>query len=353
MKANHYPKALDLLQALIETPSFSGEEEVTASLMEAWLTEEGIKTNRLRNNIWAVNKYFDASKPSVLLNSHHDTVKPNKGYSRDPFKAKIENGKLYGLGSNDAGGCLVALLALFNHYYSAENLSYNLILAATAEEENSGPNGITVLLPHLPEISFALVGEPTQMKMAIAEKGLMVIDAVAKGVSCHAAHENTENAIYKAMQDIQWIEQFQFPLESDLLGKVKMTVTQIQAGGQHNVVPADCHFVIDVRVNECYQNKALFALIDQHTNSELKARSFRLNSSSIGRQHAFVKCGLSLGLSTYGSPTLSDQALINCPSLKMGPGNSSRSHAADEFLELNELEEGINTYIKLFENFLK
>jgi acetylornithine deacetylase len=345
-------KAIKLLKALIETPSFSKEENETALLIEKWLVEFNIKTNRYKNNVWATNKYFDSNKPSILLNSHHDTVKPNKGYTNNPFEAKEVDGKLYGLGSNDAGGCLVSLMAIFVHYYDQENLEYNLILAATAEEEISGKNGIASLLEWLPPIDFAVVGEPTEMNLAIAEKGLMVIDAYASGISGHAAHENTENAIYNALEDINWIRTYQFPKVSDTLGKVKMNVTQINAGSQHNVVPAECHFVIDVRINDHYKNREVFDIIKQNTKSKIEARSFRLNSSSISINHPIVKAGIELGRNTYGSPTISDQALLSVPSIKLGPGKSFRSHSANEFIEISEIEEGINLYINIFNKIL-
>jgi acetylornithine deacetylase len=346
------PKAIELLKQLIQTQSFSKEEGLTASLIEKWLADFNIKTNRNQNNVWVTNKYFDTDKPSILLNSHHDTVKPNKAFTNNPFESKVVDGKLYGLGSNDAGGCLVSLMAVFIHYYEQENLQYNLILAATAEEEISGKNGIASLLELLPLIDFAVVGEPTEMNLAIAEKGLMVIDGYADGISGHAAHENTENAIYNAIEDINWIRNYQFPKESATLGKVKMSVTKINACSQHNVVPAECHFVIDVRVNDAYQNEHVFDVIKQKTKSKMKARSFRLNSSFINENHPIVKAGIELGRKTYGSPTISDQALLSCPSLKLGPGKSSRSHSADEFIEIAEIEEGINIYINIFNKIL-
>ena len=347
-----HEKATELLKKLITTQSFSGEEDQTALLIIQYLESFGIKTNRIKNNVWATNKHFDSSKPSILLNSHHDTVKPNKGYTNDPFDAKVEDGKLYGLGSNDAGGCLVSLLSLFAHFYESENLKYNLIIAATAEEESSGTNGLRSILEDLPPFEFAVVGEPTQMQLAIAEKGLLVIDGYAPGKAGHAAHENTENAIYNALEDIQWIKSYAFPKVSEVLGKVKMSVTQINAGSQHNVVPADCHFVMDVRVNEHYSNQEVFAIIDQHTKSRMEARSFRLNSSSIPLDHPIVQAGIALGRSTYGSPTLSDQANLSCPSLKLGPGDSTRSHQANEYIYLSEIEEGVDIYIKLFKTIL-
>ena len=319
--------AIDLLKSLISTPSFSGEEAQTAKIIASWLTKNGVEINRHKNNVWATNKYFDQNKPTVLLNSHHDTVKPNKAYTNNPFESKIENGKLYGIGSNDAGGCLVSLMSTFVHFYSQKDLKYNLVLAATAEEENSGPNGLNNLQKILPEITFAVIGEPTEMQISVSEKGLLVIDAFASGIAGHAAHENTENAIYNAMQDIDWIRNYTFPKTSPTLGNVKMSVTQINAGEQHNVVPANCHFVIDVRTNEYYTNQEIFEIFDANTKSELKARSFHLNSSSISLDHPIVQAGISLGKKTYGSPTLSDQAVLTCPSLKLGPGVSARSHS--------------------------
>lgn len=351
--ASLFNNALKLLKRLIETPSFSGEEGLTAELISNWLLEYGISANRSHNNIWATNRHFTPTKPTILLNSHHDTVKPNKAYHNDPFEPNIKNGKIFGLGSNDAGGCLVSLLALFIHFYERNNLSYNFIFAATAEEENSGAKGLSSLLQQLPVIEFAIVGEPTGMHLAIAEKGLLVIDGCATGKSGHAAHDNSKNAIYHALDDINWIRTFQFPEESDVLGQVKMTVTQINAGDQHNVVPGTCHFVVDVRINEHYTNREIYNIINAHTKSTLTARSFRLNSSSISMNHPFVQAGINLKRKTYGSPTLSDQALLNCPSLKIGPGDSARSHIADEFIYLHEIKEGIDLYIDLFNEFFK
>lgn len=347
-----YNSAITLLHNLIQIPSFSGEEEDTASLISDWLENHGITFHRQANNIWATNDHCDPSKPTILLNSHHDTVRPNKAYTNDPFQAIIDGNKLYGLGSNDAGGCLVSLLASFAFFYRKENLKYNLLIAATAEEENSGPNGISSLLPNLPIIDFAIVGEPTEMQLAIAEKGLLVIDGYAPGKAGHAAHSNTDNAIYNALDDINWIRNYQFPKVSEVLGAVRMSVTQINAGQQHNQVPASCHFVVDVRVNEHYSNEEIYQYLNAHTRSELKARSFRLNSSSIPEGHPIVKAGIALGHQTYGSPTLSDQALLSCPSLKMGPGVSARSHSANEFVLLSEIGEGIKGYIELLEKII-
>ncbi|MCF8275721.1 MAG: M20 family metallo-hydrolase [Flavobacteriales bacterium] len=345
-------EAIQLLKQLIATPSFSGEENGTADLIQDWLKDHGVETERLGNNVWALNAHFDVAKPTILLNSHHDTVKPNKAYTRDPFLAQEEAGTLYGLGSNDAGGCLVSLLATFLHFYERKELKYNLLIAASAEEENSGANGISSLLPLLPPIACGVVGEPTSMNMAVAEKGLMVIDGTASGTAGHAAHENADNALYNALDDINLIRHFAFPKVSESSGKVKATVTQIEAGQQHNVVPAACKFVVDVRVNEHYTNQEVFEILNSLTKSELKARSFRLNSSSIANDHPLVKAGLALGRKTYGSPTLSDQALMAFPTVKMGPGESTRSHQADEFVLLSEIEEGISLHIQLLEKLL-
>ncbi len=347
-----YAKAIDLLKALIQTPSFSCEEAKSAELLQEGLKGFAIESKRHKNNVWATNKYFNPAKPSILINSHHDTVRPNKGYINDPFEANIEAGKLYGLGSNDAGASLVSLMALFVHFYPRSDLKYNLVLAFSAEEENSGKNGMRSLLEVLPKFDFAIVGEPTEMHMAIAEKGLLVLDGYAQGISGHAAHENTENPIYKAMEDINWIQEYDFPKVSSSLGKVKMSVTQIEAGEQHNVVPAVCHFVVDIRVNEHYSNQEVYEYIDAHTKSKMIARSFHLNSSSIDVNHPFVLAGIKHGRSLFGSPTMSDQAFLNCPSLKMGPGKSSRSHSADEYVLLREIEEVIDLYIKIMNEII-
>lgn len=339
---------LQLLQKMIATPSFSREENLTADLLAAFLLDKGVaEVHRQQNNVWAYNLHFDPAKPTILLNSHHDTVKPNSAYTRDPFSPDIEQGKLYGLGSNDAGASVVALTAAFLHFYPMEDLKYNLCLALTAEEEVSGQNGIESILPQLGELSFAIVGEPTQMQMAIAERGLMVLDCVAHGRAGHAARDEGDNAIYHALQDIEWFRTYRFPKESELFGPVKMSVTIISAGTQHNVVPAECRFTVDVRVCDRYTNEEVLAVVREHVQSEVFPRSLRLKPSYIDPSHPIVVAGTALGRKTFGSPTTSDQALLSIPSLKMGPGDSARSHSADEFVYVEEIEQGIEQYIAM------
>ncbi|GAB3937560.1 M20 family metallo-hydrolase [Mucilaginibacter myungsuensis] len=345
---NHlHQQAISLLQELIRISSFSKEEEETGDVLERFLNKQGVTTHRKMNNIWAWNKHFDAAKPTILLNSHHDTVRPNSGYTRDPFDAAIEDGKLFGLGSNDAGGCLVSLVMVFLHFYEHEDLAYNFCLATTAEEEISGVNGLELIIPELGELAFGIVGEPTQMHLAIAEKGLMVLDCTAHGKAGHAAREEGENAIYKALTDIEWFRNFKFPKESEVFGPVKMSVTIINAGSQHNVVPANCVFTVDVRVTDAYRNEDVLEIIRQHVTSDVKPRSIRLKPSSIPKEHPIVQAGIKLGRTTYGSPTTSDQSLLDIPSLKIGPGDSARSHTADEFVYVDEIREGIDIYIKM------
>lgn len=342
--------AIDLLKDLIEIPSFSGEEETTATRIIAWFTTHNIPYKRDNNNIWATNKSFRESKPTLLLNSHHDTVKPNTGYTKDPFKASVENGKLYGLGSNDAGGALVSLLATFTYYYHQEDLCYNLVFVASAEEENSGPHGLHSILDTIPKIDVAIVGEPTEMQLAIAEKGLVVFDAIVKGTASHAAHPNQDNAIYNSIPVLDWFQKYRFKKTSDVLGDVKMTVTQINAGVQHNAIPAAVNLVIDVRVNDAYTNQEICDILESESPcTSITPRGIRLNSSSIPIEHSLVKAGIALGRKTYGSPTLSDQAVLSCPSLKLGPGKSTRSHTADEFIYISEIEEAVQLYIALLE----
>ena len=345
--------AVALLQSLIETQSFSSEEDGTALLIINWLEEKGITLSRKRNNIYAFNKHYDASKPLLLLNSHHDTVKPNKGYTRDPYNAEIKDGKLYGLGSNDAGASLVGLLTAFVHFYEREGMSHNIVIVASAEEESSGPNGLNSMLEHLPEIDVAIVGEPTLMNLAIAEKGLVVFDAVVKGTAGHAAHIKDNMAIYNVIETLQWFENITFDKVSDTLGATKVTVTQINAGSQHNVVPSQVELVIDVRVNEHYSNQEIADYMVANVPCDtIQPRSLRLNSSRIPKEHKLVQAGIALGRETYGSPTLSDQACLSCPSLKLGIGDSTRSHMADEFVYVHEIEQGIALYIELLEKFL-
>ena len=345
-------KAKQLLMELISTPSFSGEEAGTALLIEEFLKDQQIEYNKVHYNIWARNKYFDLSKPTILLNSHHDTVLPNKGYKKDPFRAELSDGKIFGLGSNDAGGCLVSLMACFAHFYARKDMKYNLILLASAEEENSGDKGIRHMIPIMPDIDFAIVGEPTQMNLAVAEKGLLVLDCYAHGKAGHAAHSKGDNAIYKAMEAIKWFETYKFQKISETLKETKMTVTQVNAGSQHNVVPSVCHFVVDIRVNDLYSNREVLDIVKKNVAIEVKERSLRLNSSSIPRDHDIVKAGIKLGREIYGSPTLSDQSNLSCPSLKLGPGDSLRSHTADEYIYEREIDEGLSLYIRLLENIL-
>jgi acetylornithine deacetylase len=342
-------QTITLLQELISTPSFSREEDKTADIIENFLQKRGIQTFRHGNNIWAKNNYFTERLPTILLNSHHDTVKPVKAWTRDPFSPDIVEDKLYGLGSNDAGGCLVALMATFCNFYN-KKLPFNLVLLASAEEEISGRGGVEAVLSDLPPITVGIVGEPTLTQMAVAEKGLMVMDGIARGKAGHAAREEGINAIYLALEDIERLRNFQFEKKSDLLGAVKMSVTQIEAGTQHNVVPDECRFVVDVRTNECYTNVEIWDIIKQNLKSEITPRSMRLNSSKIALNHPLILRGIELGLTYYGSPTLSDQALMSFPTLKIGPGDSARSHTADEFIFLSEIEAGMKIYTQLLTN---
>jgi len=345
--------AIDLLKELIATPSFSKQEDQTAGILCRFIGERGIVHTRVGNNVFALNKYYDEQKPTILLNSHHDTVKPNPQYTKDPFAPIMEEGKLFGLGSNDAGGCLVSLLAVFHHFYEKENGQYNVIFAATAEEEISGTGGIEYTLPYLPKIDCAIVGEPTQMQMAVAERGLMVLDCVSHGKAGHAARNEGENAIYKALKDISWFSTHQLDKVSPLLGPSKMTVTVIETENKaHNVVPAVCKFVVDTRVNELYSFEEVIGLIKAYVDCEVKPRSTRLRSTSIALDHPLVKAGTSLGRTYYGSPTTSDKALMPFPALKMGPGDSARSHTADEYIFIEEIREGIALYINLLNQVL-
>ncbi len=341
-----YYNAIDLLKKMISIPSFSKEETEVANMIESYIKSKGYNTLRIGNNICVRSSNYNEAKPTILLNSHIDTVKPVSGWIRDPFSATLEGDTLYGLGSNDAGASLVSLMHAF-FLLTEKEQDYNLIFLASCEEEISGKEGVELALKEIPTPAFAIVGEPTGMHPAVAEKGLMVLDCVAKGKSGHAARNEGVNAIYEALQDIEWFKSFQFPKISNLLGSVKMSVTMVNAGTQHNVVPDKCSFVVDVRSNECYTNNELYEIIQKQVKCEVIPRSYRLNSSRIALENPFVERAVILGKQPYGSPTLSDQALMNFPSVKMGPGDSSRSHTADEYINLHEIREAIEYYYKL------
>lgn len=352
MEKNIYTnEAIDLLQQLIAIPSVSREETAAADALAQYLTFKGLQYQRKGNNIWVINNQYNPSKPTILLNAHIDTVKPVDSWQKDPFTATIENDFLYGLGSNDCGGGLVTLLQVYR-YLTQHEQSYNLVYLASAEEEVSGINGIRSVLNQLPVIDVAIVGEPTGMQPAIAEKGLMVVDGYALGKSGHAARNEGINAIYKALADIQWFKDYQFEKVSDLLGPVKMSVTMISAGTQHNVIPEKCHFTVDIRTNEYYSNQEVYQFICQHVSSKLTARSFHLSSSHIDRNHPLIQKCIAMGLQPFGSPTLSDQALMGFPSFKLGPGESKRSHSADEFIKLSEIRNAFDTYVQLLDGMV-
>ncbi len=338
--------AIELLKKLISTESFSRSEEKAADVMESFLQEKGYQTYRKGNNIWIKSSNWDNEKPVILLNSHIDTVKPSSKWTYDPFSPTLEGDVLYGLGSNDAGGPLVSLMSTF-FLLSEKEQPFNYIFAATAEEEVSGVNGVASILEELGTIDLGIVGEPTQMQMAIAEKGLLVLDCEAKGKAGHAARNEGDNAIYKALKDIEWFRTFEFPKVSDLFGPVKMTVSQINAGVQHNVVPDTCNFIVDVRVNEYYSNIEAAKIISNHVACKAIPRSTRLNSSRIPLEHPVVQRGIKIGREYYGSPTTSDQALMSFTTLKIGPGDSARSHTANEFIKISEIKEGIELYYQL------
>lgn len=340
--------AIALLSEMISIESFSREETAVADFLEHYIETKGYVATRKDNNIWLMSPGFDPSRQTILLNSHIDTVKPVAGWKRNPFVPTTENGKLFGLGSNDAGASVVSLLYAF-FYLTQQQQSYNLIFAATAEEEVSGSNGIESVIRELPRIDFAIVGEPTGMQLAVAEKGLMVLDCVSHGVAGHAARDEGENAIYKALKDVEWFSNYKFEKKSDLLGQVKMTVTQIHAGTQHNVVPDKCTFVVDVRSNEMYSNAEILSEIQKNVTCDVQARSTRLSSTATPLEHPVVKRARQLERDIYGSPTLSDQALMPFPSVKMGPGDSARSHTSDEYILLSEIEDAIQIYIALLD----
>lgn len=345
-KAPFFEESVALLSQLIATQSFSREEHETAESIAAFLEQHGAQTHRLMNNVWAFSENYNPEKPTILLNSHHDTVRPNKDWTRNPFEPTIEQGILYGLGSNDAGASLVSLAACFLALRHKE-LPCNIVFAATAEEEIAGKNGVEITVPHLGNITCAIIGEPTTLQMAIAERGLMVLDATVYGKSGHAARTTGINAIEKALPVLEWFRTFSFPKTSTTLGPVKMTVTQIQAGTQHNVIPDRCTFVVDIRLNDCYTHEEIFSIIQEQCGCEIQARSMRLKPSSIAQDHPLVKAAEQHGIMTFASPTMSDQALLSMPSVKIGPGMSERSHTADEFVTLDEINNGIQTYISL------
>lgn len=345
-----YAKYIELLRCMISTPSFSREEENVCNLISIFLSDQGVDVKRFKNNLWAISDGFDLIKPTLLLNSHCDTVKPNGGYTLDPFSADISDGKLYGLGSNDAGASVVSLIAVFCELRSV-SLSHNLVLAITAEEECSGSNGIESLLPQLPKIDVAIVGEPTCMQMAIGERGLLVLDCVAHGISGHAAREEGKNAIYEALKSIEWFQNYRFERVSPLFGEVKMNVTMVNSGTQHNVIPDKCTFVVDIRVPEIYTFKEVLNTIKENVTCDFAPRSTRLNPSKIDPTHPLVMAGKALGRTTYGSPTTSDAALLKgIPTLKMGPGDSARSHSANEFIYISEIQNAIPLYIQMIKS---
>jgi acetylornithine deacetylase len=338
--------AVELLSELISTPSVSRDEKAAADVLQRKIKEWRLPCKRIGNNL-IVAKRLSKKKPTMLLNAHIDTVKPVETWTRDPFVPTIEDGKLYGLGANDCGGGLVSLLQVYRILSEEKDIPYNIIYVASCEEEVSGQNGFSAVLPELPPIDVAIVGEPTGMNPAIAEKGLMVIDGVAHGKSGHAARNEGVNAINEVLDDLQWLRDYQFRKVSPFLGETRATVTVVHAGTQHNVIPDKVEFVIDVRTNEYYQNEFVFAFLQKHMKSELKARSFRLHSSFFPEEHPLIKRCKRMRMKPYGSPTLSDQALMPFPSFKLGPGESSRSHTADEYIEIDEIHNAIKTYVKL------
>ena len=344
---------VDFLSHLIEIPSLSKEEDQAAEYVKNVLLERQIQPETYLKNVWAKNRHFTEGKYTLLLNSHLDTVKANSGYTLPPTEAIVKEGKLYGLGSNDAGGALASLLATFLHFYDQKNLPFNLVFAASAEEEISGKNGMEALYPHLPPIDFAIVGEPTLMDIAIAERGLMVLDITTQGVAGHAARKEGINALYKAIEEIKWFQEYQFEKNSEALGPIGMTVTGIQSGSQHNVVPDRCTYMVDVRVNDQYRNEEVLKIIQEHIPSKVVARSTRLNSSGVSTKHPIRKVADLLSIKTYGSPTTSDQALIPCESIKMGPGDSARSHTPDEYIFIHELKEAPAKYVRLLNELAK
>ena len=340
--------AVELLKKLIATPSVSRNEKDAADIMEQTIRSYGFEPQREASNLWIIDPHYDESRPTLLLNAHIDTVKPVASWSRDPFSPDVEDGVLYGLGSNDCGGGLCSLLQIFR-MLTEKPQSYNLIYLASAEEEVSGKDGITRALPLLPHIDLAIVGEPTGMNPAVAEKGLMVLDVIAHGKSGHAARNEGVNAIYEALDDMRWIRDYKFEKVSEFLGPTKMTLTVVNAGTQHNVIPDKCTMLVDIRTNEFYDNEEVYEFIRQHLKSEVKAHSFRLKSSRIDPDHPLIRKCITMGMKPFGSPTLSDQALMHFPSFKLGPGESSRSHSANEFIRISEIRDAIAKYETLLD----
>ena len=348
LQEEYVSDAVELLKKLIATPSVSRNEKDAADIMEQTIRSYGFEPQREANNIWIIDPHYDESRPTLLLNAHIDTVKPVASWTRDPFSPDVEDGVLYGLGSNDCGGGLCSLLQIFR-MLTEKPQQYNLIYLASAEEEVSGKDGITRALPLLPHIDLAIVGEPTGMNPAVAEKGLMVLDVIAHGKSGHAARNEGVNAIYEALDDMRWIRDYKFEKVSEFLGPTKMTLTVVNAGTQHNVIPDKCTMLVDIRTNEFYDNEEVFEFISQHLKSEVKAHSFRLKSSRIDPEHPLIKKCVAMGMKPFGSPTLSDQALMHFPSFKLGPGESSRSHSANEFIRISEIRNAIAKYETLLD----
>lgn len=346
-----FAQAIELLKNLISTPSISRDESAAADIVEAWFRDRGFVPQRKGNNVWTMAAEYCEQLPTILLDAHIDTVKPNASWCRNPFEPVVEGDRLYGLGSNDTGGSLVAMLAAFVRL-AAKAQPYNLVMLASAEEEVTGVGGVRAVLSELPKIDFAIVGEPTSMQPAIAEKGLMVFDCVARGRSGHAARDEGDNAIYKALKDIEWFRSYEFERKSELLGPVKMTVTGVQAGTQHNVVPDECRFMVDVRVNECYKNEELLAEVRGKVTSEVTPRSTHLSSSYISPSHPAVERLIKMGREAFGSPTMSNQAVMPFDTLKLGPGDSARSHTADEYILLSEIAEAIEVYFEVLDNLV-
>lgn len=349
LNPHFFSESVVLLQHMIKTSSLSGDESAVADIIQQHLLGYSVKVKRQGNNIWCFNKYYDETKPTILLNSHMDTVVPNEGYTKDPFCPEISEGKLYGLGSNDAGGCVVSLIAAFLHFYSYQGLGFNLCLAITAEEENSGENGIKSILPLLGNCELAIVGEPTLLQMAIAEKGNLVIDCISNGCPGHAAREEGDNAIHKCLRDLEWFSLYQFPQQLKGISPVKMTVTTIKAGSQHNIVPGRCEFTVDIRHDDTFSQHEIVDIIKRNVSCQVNPRPGSLGASSVSPEHPIVKTGIAVGCKTYISPTTSDQAWLSIPSVKIGPGDSARSHSADEFIYLEEIKKGINLYVRLLE----